>query len=321
MKAGRYFRGSEIRPFFLDSTARIFDWSVLDCSDVPDQVRRALMAALRSGSDEDFLSAVPEIEEWIAVNPKFLQESVTVLDLPVEVTQVPLPPPVRPRNFVCVGLNYRDHARESEMKIPLQPLLFAKTSNAITGHNCKIDIPPQSEQLDFEAELAVIIGRTCRSVRAADVMQYVAGYTCVNDVSARDFQFTDGQWFRGKSCDGFAPLGPWLATKGDVPDHRVLRIQCRLNNQLMQDSTTQNLIFDIPVLIEFISTFITLEPGDVIATGTPPGVGFARKPPIYLKDGDRIEVDIENVGLLCNTVRRNGGSSEQLPGSQFQSGD
>jgi 2-keto-4-pentenoate hydratase/2-oxohepta-3-ene-1,7-dioic acid hydratase in catechol pathway len=307
MKVGRYFRGRETRPFFLDAKSRILDWSALDCKQVAARVRGRAQVALRSATDADFLSALPEIEEWLADNPGCLLETNHASELPAETLNRPMPPPVRPRNLICVGLNYRDHASESKMDLPVHPLLFSKTCNAIGGHNHIICIPDSCQELDFEAELAVVMGSTCRSVRAADAMSFVAGFTCINDISARDFQFSDGQWFRGKSCDGFAPLGPWLVTRDEIPDHRSLHIRCLLNGQVMQDSTTGNLVFDVPALIEFISTFITLEPGDVIATGTPPGVGFARKPPVYLRHGDRVEVEIERVGLLGNAVRRGAG--------------
>lgn len=306
MKAGRYFNGSEIRPLLVDSKERILDWSAFDNRQASREVRTAAMAAVWSGSDMDFLTALPRIEEWLAANPGFGEKIHHSAVLPAEILKLPMPPPVRPRKLICVGLNYRDHARESKMELPSRPLLFAKTSNAVNGHNHVVHVPRCCEQLDFEAELAVVIGKTCRSVRAANAMSCVAGFTCTNDISARDFQFTDGQWFRGKSCDGFAPLGPCLVTRAAVPDHRALSVRCRLNGQVMQDSTTENLVFDVPALVEFISGFITLEPGDVIATGTPPGVGFARKPPLYLRDGDRVEVEIENVGLLCNKIQRDG---------------
>ena len=310
MKAGRYFRGNEIRPFFLDSGVRIFDWSAFNSTRVAGRVRDRASAALHSGTDSDFLAALQEIEPWLAENPDFFRETSQAAELPATVLEQPLPPPVRPRKLICVGLNYRDHAMEAKMELPIRPLLFAKTSNAVNGHNHAIPIPDNCVQLDYEAELAVVMGGTCRSVRAADAMTFVAGYTCANDISARDFQFADGQWFRGKSCDGFAPIGPWLVTPAEIPDHRSLRIRCLLNGEVMQDSTTANLVFDVPSLIEFISSFITLEAGDVIATGTPPGVGFARKPPVFLRDGDRVEIEIEKVGILRNKVISRGESND-----------
>jgi 2-keto-4-pentenoate hydratase/2-oxohepta-3-ene-1,7-dioic acid hydratase in catechol pathway len=163
-------------------------------------------------------------------------------------------------------------------------------------------LPPTSEQVDYEAELAVVIGRRAKNVSAERALEYVLGYTAFNDVSARDFQFADGQWQRGKSCDTFAPMGPKIVTTDVVPDPHKLSIKLTLNGQTMQDSNTNQLIFGVPELIEFLSQTITLEPGDVIATGTPPGVGFARKPPVFLRPGDVMEVDIESVGKLNSRV-------------------
>jgi 2-keto-4-pentenoate hydratase/2-oxohepta-3-ene-1,7-dioic acid hydratase in catechol pathway len=158
--------------------------------------------------------------------------------------------------------------------------------------------------VDYEAELAVVIGRRCKSVSAADAMEQVFGYTNFNDISARDFQFADGQWQRGKSCDTFAPMGPFIATRDEIADPHGLPIRFRLNGETLQDSNTSQLIFKVPELIEFISQSIALEPGDVIATGTPPGVGFARKPPIFMKEGDIAEVEIDGLGVLSNPVQR-----------------
>ena len=209
----------------------------------------------------------------------------------------------RPGKIICIGLNYRDHAEESGMPIPTSPIVFSKFSSCAIGANEAIQLPKQSEEVDYEAELAVVIGRRAKSVNRENAMNYVFGYTNLNDVSARDFQFADGQWQRGKSCDTFAPIGEFIATKDEINDPHNLRIQFRLNGETLQDSNTDQLIFKIPELIEFLSASITLEPGDVIATGTPPGVGFARKPPVFLKDGDAAEVEIEGLGILANNVK------------------
>jgi 2-keto-4-pentenoate hydratase/2-oxohepta-3-ene-1,7-dioic acid hydratase in catechol pathway len=216
--------------------------------------------------------------------------------------EAPIP---RPGKIICIGLNYRNHAIESGMEIPKSPVIFSKFATSVARPNDPILIPADSVQTDYEAELAVVIGGTAKRVSADKAMDYVFGYTNFNDVSARDFQFADGQWQRGKSCDTFAPFGEFVATKDEIPDPHNLRIQFQLNGQSMQDSTTSELIFRIPELIEFLSESITLEPGDVIATGTPPGVGFARKPPVYLKDGDICEVRIEGLGILSNPVKQN----------------
>lgn len=217
------------------------------------------------------------------------------------VLQAPVP---RPGKIICIGLNYRNHAIESGMEIPSSPIIFSKFVTSVTSPGGPIVIPEGSEKVDYEAELAVVIGRRAKNVSSADAMRYVFGYTNFNDVSARDFQFADGQWQRGKSCDTFAPFGEFVTTADEIPDPHDLRIRFRLNGETLQDSSTSELIFRIPELIEFLSRSITLEPGDIIATGTPPGVGFARKPPVFMKDGDVAEVEIEGLGVLSNPVRR-----------------
>ena len=218
-------------------------------------------------------------------------------------TSIHLCAPVpRPPKIICIGLNYRDHAEESGMAIPASPIIFSKFTNCAIGAGSPILLPRASEQVDYEAELAFIVGRRAKNVKKEDALEYVLGYTNFNDVSARDFQFADGQWQRGKSCDTFAPMGEFIATRDEIKEPHNLQIQFRLNGETLQDSNTNQLIFKIPALIEFLSASITLEVGDVIATGTPPGVGFARKPPVFMKAGDRAEVEIEGLGILSNTV-------------------
>jgi len=211
-------------------------------------------------------------------------------------------PVPRPGKLICIGLNYRDHAAESNMAIPERPVVFSKFATAVVAPGEAVVLPASSKQVDYEAELAVIIGRRAKSVSANRALEYVLGYTAFNDVSARDFQFADGQWQRGKSCDTFAPMGPTIVTADVIPNPHKLSIKLRLNGKTMQDSNTDNLIFGIPQLISFLSETITLEPGDVIATGTPAGVGFARKPPVFLKNGDKMEVEIEGLGILNSPV-------------------
>ena len=211
-------------------------------------------------------------------------------------------PVPRPGKVICIGLNYRDHAAESKMPIPESPVIFSKFSTCVIAPGEPVVIPSTSQQVDYEAELAVVIGRRAKNVSASRAMDYVLGYTAFNDVSARDFQFKDGQWQRGKSCDTFAPMGQTIVTKDTITDPHKLSIKLVLNGQTMQDSNTDQLIFGVPELIEFLSQSITLEPGDVIATGTPPGVGFARNPPVFLKPGDQMEVLIEGIGGLGNPV-------------------
>jgi len=211
-------------------------------------------------------------------------------------------PVPRPGKILCIGLNYRDHAAEQNAELPKRPLLFSKFATCVQRPGGPIRIPAGSTQTDYEAELGVVIGRRTARVGEAQALQHVLGYCCFHDVSARDFQFADGQWQRGKSCDTFAPFGPFVATTDQIADPHALRIRMRVNGRTLQDSNTNQLVFTIPQLIASISADITLEPGDVIATGTPPGVGCFRKPPIWLAPGDVCEVEIDGLGVLRNPV-------------------
>ncbi len=211
-------------------------------------------------------------------------------------------PVTHPQKVIGIGLNYKDHVEEIKGQTPKQPLLFGMYGNAIIGPEDTIVIPPMSQQVDYEAELAVVIGRRASRVSRESATDYVAGYTNFNDVSARDLQFSDGQWVRAKSFDTFGPMGPYLVTRETLKDGDGLDIQLRLNGNTMQKSNTRNLIFKVPDLISYISNIMTLEVGDVIATGTPAGVGFARKPPVFMKSGDVVEVEIEGIGVLRNSV-------------------
>ena len=246
-----------------------------------------------------------EILNCFDLDQDFLNNSFEINSLPkLKLDEIEICAPIpRPPKIICIGLNYRNHAIESGMEIPKSPIIFSKFTNCAIAANQPILLPKGSLQVDFEAELAFVIGRRAKDVKAENAMDYVLGYTNLNDVSARDFQFADGQWQRGKACDTFAPTGEFIATKDEIENPHDLRIQFRLNGETLQDSNTEELIFKIPELIEFLSASITLEVGDVIATGTPPGVGFARKPPIFLKDGDICEVEIEGLGILRNPVK------------------
>jgi 2-keto-4-pentenoate hydratase/2-oxohepta-3-ene-1,7-dioic acid hydratase in catechol pathway len=214
------------------------------------------------------------------------------------------PPVPRPGKIIAIGLNYRDHADEANFKAPEYPLIFAKFPNSIAGPHDPIALPSDDMQVDSEAELGVVIGRNGKGISVDRSLDYVAGYMALNDVSARKWQFADKQWTRGKSCDTFCPTGPWLTTRDEVSDPHNLRVIGRLNGEVFQDSNTSNLIFRLPELISFISAAITLEPGDIIATGTPSGVGVFRNPPVFLKPGDVAEVEIESLGVLKNAVVR-----------------
>lgn len=205
--------------------------------------------------------------------------------------------------ILCIGLNYADHAQEFNLDIPSHPVLFAKFSNTLTGHGGAILNDGTSKAVDYEAELAFVIGKRARKVSEVEALDYVAGYITANDVTARDIQHADTQWVHGKSLDTFCPLGPWLITRDEVPDPHNLAISCRVNGVTLQNSNTNQLIFKIPALISYLSQGITLEPGDIVLTGTPSGIGYARNPKVLLKAGDMVEVEIEKVGLLQNTVR------------------
>ncbi|MEA2306954.1 MAG: hypothetical protein QOH43_4234 [Solirubrobacteraceae bacterium] len=209
----------------------------------------------------------------------------------------------RPSKIVCVGLNYRDHAEEQGTPIPKAPLLFAKWPNTLIGPGEPIVIPQEVNEVDYEAELGVVIGRRTRRVSEREALDAVRGYLCVNDVSARDLQFADGQWTRGKSPDSFCPVGPRLVPREEIDDPQSLAIRCTVNGQVLQDSSTARMIFSVAEIIAYVSRVITLEPGDLIATGTPAGVGVFRDPKVLLKDGDEVTVEVEGLGTLTNPVQ------------------
>jgi 2-keto-4-pentenoate hydratase/2-oxohepta-3-ene-1,7-dioic acid hydratase in catechol pathway len=238
-----------------------------------------------------------------ALTEAFPRESPSGLFTPLASARLRAPIP-RPPKIVCVGLNYADHAREQGIEPPKEPLFFLKSSNTICGPGDPIRLPPNSNQVDYEAEFAVVMGKGGSRIPLDKAHEYVAGYVIVNDVSARDMQFGDKQWFRGKSCDTFAPCGPWIVTKDEVSDPHNLRISLTLNGVTMQDSNSSNLIFKVPHLISYLSQSLTWEPGDLISTGTPPGVGVFRKPAVFLKPGDTVSITVERLGTLTNPVVR-----------------
>ncbi len=214
--------------------------------------------------------------------------------------------PILPADILGIGLNYREHAKEGKREGPPVPMLFIKAGSCLNHPGDPIPVPKLSAQVDFEGELAVIIGRTAKDVPRHRALEYVFGYTCANDVTARDWQremnLGGGQFARGKSFDGFCPLGPWIVTADEVPDPNKLWIRTYVNEILMQDQGTADMIFDVPALIESLSSTMTLRPGAVILTGTPSGVGFARNPPVWLKPGDKVRIDIDGIGSLENPV-------------------
>lgn len=211
-------------------------------------------------------------------------------------------PIARPGKIICIGLNYRDHAAESGAALPEYPVVFAKYANAIIGPGEPIVLPRVTSQVDYEAELAVVIGRTAKDVSEADALQYVGGYMPLNDVSARDYQMRTSQWTIGKTFDSFAPIGPALTTADEVPDPQTLDIRLVIGDEVLQSSNTRHLIFTVPVLVAYLSSVMTLEPGDIIATGTPAGVGGARNPQRWLRAGDLVRVEISGLGSLENPV-------------------
>ena len=223
----------------------------------------------------------------------------------VGLKDVQINPPLKKVNkVICIGKNYADHAREMGGEPPEIPVVFSKFPSAIIGSGENIVLPDISSQVDYEAELVVVIGKPARHVSREQAMDHVFGYCCGNDISARDWQKgkPGGQWLLGKTFDTFAPLGPYVVTKNEIEDPHQLNICCRLNGEIMQSSNTSLLIFSIDFLISHLSQFITLAPGDLIFTGTPPGVGAGRKPPLFLQSGDIVEVEIESVGVLTNTI-------------------
>lgn len=215
------------------------------------------------------------------------------------------PPIPDPDKIICLGLNYLSHAQEAGFKPPEVPILFAKYRNALTGPTSPICLPSMSEEIDYEGELAVVIGRQCKDVLEENALDYAAGYMAFHDVSARDLQFRSGQWLSGKALDTFAPCGPALVIN-EISDPQNLNISTRVNSQTLQQSNTHHMIFSVAKTISYISQLMTLEAGDIIATGTPEGVGFKRTPPIFLRHGDIVEVEVEKIGTLRNPVVRNG---------------
>jgi 2-keto-4-pentenoate hydratase/2-oxohepta-3-ene-1,7-dioic acid hydratase in catechol pathway len=263
------------------------DGRYVDLERVDPTLPRSIKELL-SGGDEMLRRAAKALTFGETIDPQTVQLLAPVPD---------------PQKVICVGLNYADHARESGVEPPPEPVIFNKFPTAVAAHESTVLLPPESQEVDYEAELVVVIGRRARRVSVADAAQYIGGYCVGNDVSARDWQIgkPGKQWLLGKTFDGFAPFGPALVTPDEIGDPGQLRIQCRVNGQVLQDSTTNQLIFSVPQVVAYVSQVCTLLPGDVIFTGTPPGVGFARTPPIFLKPGDVAEVEIDRVGLLRNT--------------------
>ena len=249
----------------------------------------SMLSVIAGGAD-----ALDRVRRWLQNPPP---------GEPFDPARTTLPAPVpRPPKVICIGLNYRDHAEESNLPIPETPTVFAKFQTAVTGHRHPIVLPKNSAKPDYEAEFAVVIGQGGRHIPEERWREHVFGYTMVNDVSARDYQMATTQWMIGKTFDTFAPIGPAIVTADEIADPHNLAISLTLNGEVMQSSNTRHLIFGVPTLIAFLSSVFTLEPGDIISTGTPSGVGFARKPPRWLKPGDEVAVRVEGLGELVNPV-------------------
>jgi 2-keto-4-pentenoate hydratase/2-oxohepta-3-ene-1,7-dioic acid hydratase in catechol pathway len=269
------------------------------------------MARASRGEEARYLAA--DVLEFLQRGPETWRAAEETLDflrgrmvegVAFRADQVRLLAPIlNPSKIVASGLNYLDHCREQNIEPPARPTIFTKFPSSLIGPDAPITWSPAlTQQVDYEAELGVVIGKSAKNVSAANALNYVFGYTILNDVSARDLQFGDQQWIRGKSQDTFCPLGPAIVSKDEVGDPQNLHVRCRLNGQVMQDSNTREMIAGVARLIEFITEGITLLPGDVIATGTPHGVGVFRKPPVFMKPGDVVEVEIERLGRLANPV-------------------
>ena len=262
---------------------------VVDLNKADPGLPTGMIAFLEGGSKTHALAA-----KAVAAAP-----AGATLPLGSVVLKAPIP---RPGKIMCIGLNYRDHAAESHMALPDYPVLFAKYNNCVIGPGEAIVLPKISSEPDYEAELAVVIGRRAKHVAAADALSYVGGYTCCNDVSARDLQFRTSQWTIGKTPDTFAPMGPALVTADEIPDPQTLDIKLSIGGEVLQSSNTRHLIFTVADLIAYLSAVITLEPGDIISTGTPSGVGAGRTPKRWLKPGEVVRIEIAGIGVLENPV-------------------
>lgn len=275
---------------------------------------QTLVGAVHSDGIVDLSSIVPDMLSLIGGGSLLLDRVRERLEseapaIPIERVTLLAPIPNPRRNVVCLGLNYAEHAKESaeargrEYKQQQHPVFFTKATHTINRPDGVIPFDATvSEQIDWEAELGVIIGRLGKNIPIGHAMEYVFGYTCIDDISARDLQANHSQFFKGKSLDGACPMGPWIVTADEISDPQQLRILCRVNGETKQDSSTSHMIFNVPAIISILSRGMTLDAGDIIATGTPSGVGFARKPPEFLKPGDVVEVEIEKIGVLRNRV-------------------
>lgn len=276
--------------------------------DIPDAASR--FGRMHHVHGKMFPSTMIDLLKWPAgievvrqILGRFHKTSADERPLLYDASDVKLLAPIsRPGKIVALGLNYREHAEETRREVPGFPVIFAKFPSSVIGPNENIEIPSVSKKIDWEVELGVIIGQACQNISEEDALTHVAGYTIVHDVSARDLQRSDGQWIRAKSIDTFCPMGPCIVTVDEIGDGSGLKMSTKVNGVTKQDSNTSNMLFNVRQIISYLSQSFTLEPGDVIATGTPSGVGFARDPPEYLKHGDEVDLFIEKIGHLCNKV-------------------
>jgi acylpyruvate hydrolase len=269
-------------------------------------------AAIRQHSeivDLDALGFSGTTRDLLRASPGTLKDLITRSERACARREIPSgvifgPPIPDPDKILCIGLNYREHAQESGLEVPSVPVVFAKFRNSLVGPGAVIELPGVSQEVDYEGELAVVMGSRCKNISATDALSFVPGYSAFNDVSARDLQLQVSQWTTGKAIDTFAPMGPGMIPAYLVPDPQKLELITRLNGQVVQQSSTADMIFSVAEIIAYLSRSMTLEPGDIIATGTPSGVGFKREPALFLRPGDVVEVEISSIGLLSNPVVR-----------------
>lgn len=287
---------------------KLVTYEIGDCRSVGIHTGDTVVDVNRPGSAEQ---AIPSMLDLLAMGQSGLAAAQAALAAPDAgerthaAAEVRLLAPIpRPGKVLCLGMNYRDHAIETGKDIPTEPVVFCKAPTSVIPAGAPIRIPLVTSEVDYEVELGVVIGRAGKNIPAGAAMGHVFGYTVVNDVSGREYQNRKpgGQWFLGKSFDTFCPMGPWIVTADEIGDPHALPIRCTLNGERVQESNTRHLIFTIPAIIEYVSKVMTLEPGDVIATGTPHGVGMARKPPLWLKAGDTVVCEVEGIGSLTNPV-------------------
>lgn len=299
MKIFRYINESSCPSLGIEIEGAVCDLALL-LEKAEEPVSEAIVQA-------DLIALAPQWHIWLNVIRRAIgtvQKTGALKQLPrpsIDSLDI-LPPIPRPGKFICVGLNYKDHCEEQNLEPPSTPVIFAKFANAVCGHKAVVRRPRVTSKLDFEGELGVVIGKQAKRVNADQALKHVFGYMIVNDISARDIQKNDGQWLRAKSMDGFAPTGPCVVTSDEIPDPQQLALRTTVNGAVMQESHTSRMIFPVAELIEFISQGITLEPGDIISTGTPSGVGVWRKPPVFLQPGDVVRIEIENIGVLETTI-------------------